>query len=81
MSARADAATGAEGLSALELRVVTGRPTDEELAAVAAVLTAAVAEQQARPEPLVVADGRSWQRSNGFLRRPITPGPGAWRSF
>ncbi len=65
----------------LDLRVVAGRPTDEELAAVTAVLHVAVAEQAAIPEPLTVPDGRHWQRANGFLRGPLAPGPGEWRSF
>ena len=65
----------------LDLRVVAGSPTLEELAAVTAVLHAAVAEQGTIPEPLEVQDGRHWQRANGFLRGPVAPGPGAWRSF
>jgi hypothetical protein len=65
----------------LDLRVTGGRPTDEELAAVTAVLHAAVAEQAANPQPLVVPDGRHWQRANGFLRGPLRPGPREWRSF
>ncbi len=65
----------------LDLRVTAGRPTDEELAAVTAVLHAAVAEQAGIPEPLVVPDGRHWQRANGFLRGPLVPGRGEWRSF
>jgi hypothetical protein len=72
--------TGADA-QVLDLRVVTGRPTDEELAAVTAVLHAAVTEQAATPEPLAVPDGRHWQRANGFLRGPLVPGPGEWRSF
>ena len=77
-----DADTGADGAEqVLDLRVVNGQPTDEELAAVTAVLHAAVAEHAAAPEPLVVADGRHWQRANGFLRGPLVPGPGEWRSF
>jgi Acyl-CoA carboxylase epsilon subunit len=78
----ADAAAGEPvAEQALDLRVTAGRPTDEELAAVTAVLHAAVAEQAAHPEPLVVPDGRHWQRANGFLRGPLTPGPREWRSF
>jgi hypothetical protein len=72
-------ATDAEQV--LDLRVNAGQPTDEELAAVTAVLHAAVAEQAATAEPLIAPDGRSWQRANGFLRGPLAPGPGSWRSF
>jgi hypothetical protein len=70
---------GAE--QSLDVRVVAGQPTEEELAAALAVLNAAVAEQAANPEPIVVPDGRHWQRGNGFLRGPLAPGRGEWRSF
>ncbi len=66
---------------ALDVRVLGGRPSDVELAAVTAVLHAAVAERAATPEPLLVADGHRWQRANGFLRATVVPGRGAWRSF
>jgi Acyl-CoA carboxylase epsilon subunit len=76
-----DDAAGAGEDQMLDLRVVAGKPTAEELAAALAVLHAAVAEQAANPEPPVVPEGNHWQRANGFLRGPLVPGPGAWRSF
>lgn len=66
---------------ALEFRVVAGHPTDEELAAVTAVLHAAIREQAAIGEPFEVPEGRHWQQAYGFLRQPVVPGPGAWRAF
>ena len=76
-----DAADPGAVAQPLDLRVVAGRPSDEELAAVTAVLHAAVAERSAVPESLVVPNGRHWQRVNGLLRTPLTPGPREWRSF
>jgi hypothetical protein len=59
------------------LRVVRGEPTAEELAAVVAVLAvrsrpAAVAG----PEPPAAG---GWADRTAALRRPLAPGPGAWR--
>ena len=55
------------------LRVVRGVPTDEELAALVAVLTSRGAPAQAPPP------ARSpWGRP--VLRGPLPTGPGAWRS-
>jgi hypothetical protein len=70
-----------EPAESLDTRVITGNPTDEELAAVTAVLRAAVQEQGSGGEPLPVAGGRHWQRASGFLRWPLSPGPGEWRGF
>ena len=66
---------------AIDLRVLAGMPTDDELAAVTAVLHAAVQEQGANAEPLQVPDGRHWQRAGGLLRSELRPGPGEWRAF
>ena len=76
-----DAGPGSGPEQPIELRVVRGRPTDEELAAVTAVLHAALREQAATPELPTVANGRHWQLAHSFLRSPVVPGPGAWRSF
>ena len=77
--------TGSAGEAAAEqpidVRVVAGQPTVEELAAVTAVLHAAVREQAAAPEAPAAGNGRHWQLAHGFLRSPVVPGPGAWRSF
>jgi len=68
------------GLDAAEpiplLRVVGGgTPTDEELAAVvAAVITLR------RGDDVEAPDGSRWADRGRLLRRPVHPGPGAWRA-
>jgi hypothetical protein len=59
-----------------ELRVLAGRPTEEELAAVTVVLLAAAHPTGASPEP---APPSRWRMS----ARPLLagrPGPDAWRA-
>ncbi len=57
--------------------VVKGRPTDEELGAVVAVLTARLdSRRPAAPEPTTSAWSAYWRA----VRAPITPGAGAWRA-
>jgi hypothetical protein len=63
----------------LDIRFTAGDPTEEEIAAVTAVLSAALEELSARPH----GDRRSatptgWSRSQRALRSPLTPGPGRW---
>jgi len=61
------------------LRVVRGEPSDEELAAVTVVLLGAAAASAARapqPEPRRSA----WADRSRLVRRPLYPGPGAWRT-
>ena len=57
------------------LRVVRGNPTPEELVALTVVLVArsgsAVGRQPARPRS-------GWVERAAQLRRPPSPGPGAW---
>jgi hypothetical protein len=59
------------------LRVIRGDATPEEIAAVvAAVLSAAAAaasELPSRPAP------SAWAARSRLVRRPVHPGPGAWR--
>ena len=58
------------------LRVVRGEPDDAELAALIAVVAAAATPTRAaEPE---VAD--AWRDRSHLVRRPFTPGPGAWRA-
>jgi hypothetical protein len=56
------------------LRVVRGEPTAEELAALAAVLAARAAGAAPPPRRRSV-----WAEPAARLRRPLRPGPGAWR--
>ena len=59
------------------LRVIKGNPSPEEIAAVTVVLTA-VGDRPSEPaEPLTQAGG--WSDPALRLRRPVQPGPGAWR--
>jgi hypothetical protein len=64
------------------LRVVAGAPSDEELAAVTAVLTALEAEAAvaARSTPRG-APRSAWSDRAARLRRPLDRGPGRWRGF
>lgn len=61
------------------IRVISGRPTPSELAAVTAVLASLEAERAAetaarRPSPAVSA----WEQTRRALRTPIITGPGQW---
>ena len=69
--------------SSIDLRIERGTPTDEELAALTAVLSVAIAEQALRdadtaPAPRVPS---TWERTRRNLRTGITVGPGHWRAF
>ena len=55
--------------------VVKGSPTDEELAALVAVLT--LAGRSTEPEPTRRPSG--WSAYWRTVRAPIIPGPDAWR--
>ena len=65
-------------LSRPQLRIVRGDPTPEELAVVTAIVTAVASappgENGAPPQR-----GR-WNDPAGGVRRPLLPGPGAWRA-
>ncbi|HEX9548853.1 MAG TPA: acyl-CoA carboxylase subunit epsilon [Acidimicrobiales bacterium] len=57
------------------LRVVRGDATPEEIAALVAVLMTRPTEDDATPQPTRTA----WSDRSRQLRRPLHPGPGAWR--
>ena len=57
------------------LRVVRGDATPEEIAAVVAVLLAPPALAEPRPRRAPSA----WADRSRLLRRPLFPGPDAWR--
>jgi hypothetical protein len=61
------------------LRVVRGEPTDEELAALVAVLTARV-RAGARTDARAAAPRRRWREGVPMLRSALHPGRGAWRA-
>ena len=58
-------------------RVVRGEPTDAEVAALTVVLAAVAAEPPASPAP---AAPDRWSDPAARFRRPLHPGPGAWRA-
>jgi hypothetical protein len=58
------------------LRIVRGEPSDAELAALLAVLAAGSgAPAAAAPEA-----PSAWRDRAALLRKPLHPGPGAWRA-
>lgn len=63
------------------IRIVSKNATDEEIAAVSAVLKAALDELAAASGPDDGPVVSAWNRSQRGLRAPLSPGPGAWRSF
>ena len=62
------------------LRLVRGEPSPEELAALVTVLAAraAAAAAEAPGHPAQVP--RVWNDRSRLVRRPLTPGPGAFRA-
>jgi Acyl-CoA carboxylase epsilon subunit len=61
------------------LRVVRGNATPEEIAALAAVLTARSGSAAGAARLPVRPAGGAWSDRSRQLRRPLHPGPGAWR--
>jgi hypothetical protein len=61
------------------ITVVAGSPTDEELAAVVAVLTAAAASPKPESQRFDRPLAGGWKSYTRTVRQPQHPGPGAWR--
>jgi hypothetical protein len=59
------------------LRIVSGNPTPEELAAVTALVTAA---SSGAPEATPTTLRGGWSDPARLQRRRLIPGPNAWRS-
>jgi hypothetical protein len=59
------------------LRVVSGDATPEEIAALVAVLVTRSADAEASGPARSVSG--PWADRSGQIRRPQSPGPGAWR--
>lgn len=59
------------------LRIISGNPSPEEIAAVTVVLTALSGGGDAPDEPNEIG---GWSDLSLRLRRPLPPGPGAWRN-
>ncbi|WJX98917.1 acyl-CoA carboxylase subunit epsilon [Curtobacterium sp. 458] len=65
--------------SVADVRVVSGEPTPEELAAVVAVLQRQADEVAAAGRAEVTVSPRSgWDASARGMRQPLEHGPGAW---
>jgi Acyl-CoA carboxylase epsilon subunit len=60
------------------LRVVRGSPSDEELAALTAVVLAVAARGGETRSS--VARPSAWSEKSALMRRTPYPGPGAWRA-
>lgn len=67
----------ADAPQAPPLRLVRGDATPEEVAALIAVLSAAGGEDD--PDETPRARSR-WASRESAVRRPLAPGPGAWRA-
>jgi Acyl-CoA carboxylase epsilon subunit len=59
-------------------RVVRGEPDDAELAALTVVVAAAASAPAA--EPATTGPRGVWVERAAMLRRPLYPGPDAWRT-
>ena len=71
--------TGAEAGDGTEsIRIVRGAPTEEELAALVAVLAAAAAGREAAPAPSTAASG--WADHSRYVRAAVAPSPNGWRA-
>lgn len=60
------------------VRIVSGDPTEEELAAAHAVIAAALAEQAALGAPRTEPRVDLWRRAARAPRAAMHAGPGAW---
>ena len=60
------------------VRVVTGSPTDDELAATHAVITAVLAAQANEGATRLAPHADEWTRGARQMRGLVSPGPGAW---
>ena len=69
-------ATDAEAPPAAPAIVVRGDATPEQLAALVAVLSAA----SGGDEPASDGSGSAWATRTAAMRRPVSHGPGAWRT-
>jgi hypothetical protein len=64
-----------------DIAVISGNPTDSDLAAVTAVLAGVLEELAAEQGKREHAVQSAWSRSQRAVREPLVPGAGAWRSF
>jgi hypothetical protein len=62
-----------------DIRIAGGSPSDEEIAAVTAVLSAALEELAGDHRRRQRLTPSAWERSQRSVRTPLTPG--AWKTF
>jgi hypothetical protein len=68
-----------DNASEYDIRIIGGRPSDEEIAAVTAVLSAALEELSADHGRRQRLTPSAWERSQRSVRAPLTPG--TWKTF
>jgi hypothetical protein len=61
------------------IKVISGNPSPEELAAVIAILEAAHAQQVQKGKKQIARPTSSWGRNASIFRRNLNPGFGQWR--
>ena len=64
-----------------DIRVVSGNPTPEELAAVVSVLEGMAAELEGTRARAAEKSASAWVNNQRPIRTPIDPGITRWRSF
>jgi len=69
------------GLDPAELVFVTEHVTPTEASAVTAVIRGLLQEESDGRRLAPEAGQSAWQVGQRAIRRPLTPGPGRWRSF
>ena len=57
------------------LRIVSGNPTDEEVAALLAVVSTLRTPEEPAPQAR-----SAWANRRNLVREPLAHGPGAWRA-
>jgi len=65
----------------VNVRILRGAATQEEIAAVTAVLSAALVEEASRAEAVSSEYPSAWEQSRRTMRSPLTAGAGQWRNF
>ncbi|NBW73126.1 MAG: acyl-CoA carboxylase subunit epsilon [Microbacteriaceae bacterium] len=62
------------------IKVISGNPTPEELAAVIAILEASHREQTLKAKAQAPVRSSSWSRNTTQLRGDLRPGHGQWQA-
>jgi len=62
------------------IKVISGNPTEAELAAVIAILQASHQEQASTAKREIKVPSSSWNRSTTRFRSNLRPGLGQWRA-